>query len=207
MMMIQKTRKTIGGICAAALLLASSAHAAELNTYWAERKGSKVTVAGDSTVHAWTVEADLIGGTMKLDSSFPLDGKTADVKVTPVVNVTIPVRNLKSGKEKMDNVMLQAMKQDDPKNKFIKYTLTKMTPIKGKPMEYDTTGTLTVSGVTKPVSMPVKLEPLEGGKKVKVTGSVGMKMTDFKITPPVLLGLLTVEDDIKISFEWMTAKK
>ena len=55
--------------------------------------------------------------------------------------------------------------------------------------------------------MPVKLEPLEGGKKVKVTGSVGMKMTDFKITPPVLLGLLTVEDDIKVSFEWMTAKK
>ena len=145
MMMIQKTRKTIGGICAAALLLASSAHAAELDTYWAERKGSKVTVAGDSTVHAWTVEADLIGGTMKLDSSFPLDGKTADVKVTPVVNVTIPVRNLKSGKEKMDNVMLQAMKQDDPKNKFIKYDPDQNDAHgKGKPMEYDTTGTLTV---------------------------------------------------------------
>lgn len=207
MIMIQKTRKTIGELCAAALLLANAACAAELTTYWAESKGSKVVVAGDSTVHAWTVEADLIGGTMKLDSSFPLDGKTADAAITPVVKATIPVRNLRSGKEKMDNVMLQAMKQDDPKNKYIVYELTKMTPIKDKPMEYDTLGSLTVSGVKKTVSMPVKLEPLEGGAKVKVTGSVGMKMTDFKITPPVLLGLLTVEDDITITFEWMTSKK
>ena len=53
------------------------------------------------------------------------------------------------------------------------------------------------------------LQPLEGGKKVKVTGSIGLKMTDFKITPPkpkIALGLLTVDDDIKVSFEWMTAR-
>ena len=202
----QTIRKKIGGFCAI-LLLASALCAAEPTTYWAESKGSKVTVAGDSTIHEWTVEANLIGGTMKLDSSFPLDGKTSDVKVVPTVNVIIPVRSLKSDKEKMDNVMMQAMKQEDSKNKYIKYVLTTMTPKAGKPMEYDTTGKLTVSGVTKTISMPVKLQPMEGGKKVKVTGSVSMKMTDFKITPPVLLGLLSVADDIKVSFEWMTAQK
>ncbi|MFT4587592.1 MAG: polyisoprenoid-binding protein YceI [Candidatus Binatia bacterium] len=209
MITIQKSRNSLGALCAAALMLAGAAHAAESTTYWSERKGSKVTVAGDSSIHAWTVEADLIGGKMQLDASSVIDGKTADVKVTPTVKVTIPLRNLKSGKEGMDNVMMQAMKSTDPKNKFIIYELTKMTPRAGKPLEYDTFGQLTICGVKKTVAMPVKLQPLEGGKKVKVTGSIGLKMTDFKITPPkpkIALGLLTVDDDIKVSFEWMTAR-
>ncbi len=206
--MMKLTNTSLGGLCAALLLTTGAVQAAETVTYWAQIKGSKITVAGDSSLHAWTVEANLIGGTMKLSSDFPLDGKSSEVKVVPEVNVRIPVRNMKSGKEGMDNVMMQAMNQGQ--HKYITYKLTKLTPKAGKPMEYDSTGDLTVNGVTKSVSMPVKLEPLDGGKSVKVSGEIAMKMTDFKITPPrpkIALGLLTVDDNIKLTFEWMTTQK
>ena len=44
-----------------------------------------------------------------------------------------------------------------------------------------------------------------GENKLKTTGSVKLKMTDFSIQPPVLLGILSTGDEVKILFEWLTA--
>ncbi len=207
-MTTQKCRKPLGALAAALLFAAGTTHAADAVTYWAQSKGSKATVSGDSTMHAWKVEATLIGGTIKIPADFPLDGKSAEIKTLPEVNVRIPVRNMKSGKEKMDNVTMQAMNQ--PKHKYITYKLTKMTAKAGKPMEYDTQGDITINGVTKNVAMPVKMEPLEAGKQLKVTGEVSMKMSDFKVVAPKLtvLGVgLVVDDKIKVSLDWLTSQR
>ena len=207
-MTTQKKRQTLGALSAALLLVAGATQAAEPVTYWAQSKGSKITVAGDSTMHAWKIEATLIGGTIKIPADFPLDGKSTEIKTLPEVTARIPVRNMKSGKEKMDNVTMQAMNQ--AKHKYISYKLTKMTAKPGKPMEYDTQGDLTINGVTKNVAMPVKMEPLQGGKQLKVAGEVSMKMSDFKVVPPKLtiLGVgLVVDDKIKVSLDWLTSQR
>ena len=207
-MTTQKKRQTLGALSAALLLVAGATQAAEPVTYWAQSKGSKITVAGDSTMHAWKIEATLIGGTIKIPADFPLDGKSTEIKTLPEVTARIPVRNMKSGKEKMDNVTMQAMNQ--AKHKYISYKLTKMTAKPGKPMEYDTQGDLTINGVTKDVAMPVKMEPLQGGKQLKVAGEVSMKMSDFKVVPPKLtiLGVgLVVDDKIKVSLDWLTSQR
>jgi len=207
-MRIQKTKQTLGALAAVFLAHVGVARAADAIVYGAMPKGSKITVAGDSTMHAWKIETTLVGGKMTLSPDFPLDGKSTEIKTVPEVDVRIPVRNLKSGKEKMDNVTMQAMNQD--KHKYITYKLKNISAMAGKPMMYNTSGDLTVNGITKSIYMPVKIEPLNGGANVKVTGEANLKMSDFKVVPPKLaiLGVgLVVKDDVKLDLLWMTKKR
>jgi hypothetical protein len=57
--------------------------------------------------------------------------------------------------------------------------------------------------------MPVNVLPL-GEKKLKITGSITVKMTDFKIDPPaptILGGLVHTGDEVKLIFEWTVGPK
>ena len=57
---------------------------------------------------------------------------------------------------------------------------------------FDAKGDLAVAGVTNKISMPVNVTPM-ADKKLKITGTVTVKMTDFKIDPPapkIALGMI-----------------
>lgn len=202
-------------LAVAGFLFGSAATQAQGGIRYEAQPGSKVKIDGVSTIHDWTVEGQIIGGFMEWESNFPLDpaqGAVPDLKVTPKVEVTIPIRSLKSGKSLMDKVMAEHMKATEfPK---ITYTLKEMklrdgaTHKAGAPLQFDTKGELTVSGVTKAISMVVNIEKAEGGL-LKATGSIPSKMTDFKIEPPapkIALGAIKTADDVKLSFEWLTKK-
>ena len=76
------------------------------------------------------------------------------------------------------------------------------------PAEFDTTGDLTISGVKKSIQMPVTIERTDGGK-LKISGAIALKMTDFKIEPPapkIAMGLIKTGDDVKLTLEWVLAK-
>jgi len=210
-----KTNFTTIGFLAAAtvLLLAGRLPAQTFTRYQAEFAGSKVTIAGTSTIHDWTAEGQLIGGSLELDSAFPVDPaqKTAAPgKVNAKVSVTIPVRSLKcSSGPAMDTVMQNAMTME--KYPKIEYTLKELAlrdPTEaGKPMRFNSEGELTVCGVKKVIRMPVTIEPAGAGK-LKIVGTVPLKMTDFKIQPPapkLALGMIKTGDDVQISLTWMIA--
>jgi polyisoprenoid-binding protein YceI len=171
--------------------------------------GSKLKMDGTSTVHDWTVESSLIGGSLEWDAAF--DAAPKPGKVNAQVQSMILVRSLKSGKSAMDAVMQEAMNAE--KHPKIEYKLTELTLKEAPknptdPMNFDSKGELTVSGVTKPLTMPVTITRLEGGK-LKVTGSAAIKMTDHGIKPPapaIGLGLIKTGDEVKISFDWVTKK-
>ena len=191
------------------LLVASLAIAAEPMTKYEAKPGSKVTLDGTSSMHNWTVESAIIGGSMELgfDPANPKPGKMP-AKVT----ATIPVRSLKSkGKldpKRMEEVMQETMKmQVAPR---IEYQLTELvlkeapkTP--ADPLQFDSKGQLSMAGVTNEISMPIAMERLEGNK-LKTKGAITLKMTSFGMKPPVLLGMLSTGDDVKVSFEWVTQK-
>jgi polyisoprenoid-binding protein YceI len=168
--------------------------------------GSKVKIDGTSTVHDWTVEG-LIGGFMEADASFENDALKA-IKINKV-EVTIPVRQIKSGKSSMDQVMHDAMKRTEhPKIEYRLANLeSKKVPEKpGIPFQFEATGLLTVSGVTRTNHMQVNIEAMDK-RRLKVTGVTGVKMTDFGIKPPAPslgLGFIKTGDDVKISIEWIT---
>jgi polyisoprenoid-binding protein YceI len=112
----------------------------------------------------------------------------------------------------MDEVMWEHLKE--PQNKRIVYKLTELTlkeapKAKDAPYVCEAKGDLSVAGVTKPITMTVNILPL-AEKKLKVTGDIALKMTDFKVEPPspkIALGLIKTGDDIKLIFEWMLAQR
>lgn len=204
---------TLFTLAACGLLVSSLTAAQPVRYQSTPGASSTVRIDGTSTFHDWTVESKLIGGSMQLDATFPEKPEEA-IKLQPKVDVIIPIRSLKStsGKPEMDSVMYRTMKYEQhPK---ITYQLTEMTlkePAKepGGPMVFATKGELTIAGVKKSTPLNVTIQPM-AGDKLKVTGTTSLKMTDFGMQPPspkLALGLVKTGDDVKITFEWMTAKK
>ena len=74
-----------------ALCAALAAWAAD-SIQFESRPGSKIKLDGTSTVHDWTVESQIIKGTMEVPADFAKDPAAA-AKNTKV-EVTIPVRSL-----------------------------------------------------------------------------------------------------------------
>ena len=201
--------RALAGRLALLLLLALPLCAAETWVrYDALPGGSKAKLDGTSTIHDWTVESRLIAGYVEFESGFNLD-QPAPGKVNARCVVTIPVRQLKSDSTKMDTVMYEHIKQKD--HPRIEYRLTEMTLKEAPksadaPLVFDSTGELSVAGVTNKVQMTVSMTRM-GKDKLKFTGSTSVKMTTFGIQPPTLVGILSTGDDVKISFEWLAAKK
>ncbi len=188
------------------------------------RPGSKMRIEGTANmIHTrWFVEGGIIGGYVEAGANFPTEpGQTvAPGKVTATAEVFIPVRSLKSvedGKpysDSMDGIMYDKLKAAaDPKAR-ISYRVTELTlkeasRTKDGPYLFDAKGELAVAGVTNVVPLVVNVTPL-GDRRLKISGSTAVKMTDFKIQPPaptVLGGLLKTGDEVKLSFDWMVAQK
>jgi polyisoprenoid-binding protein YceI len=160
------------------------------------------------------VEGAIIKGSFEVEPEFMTDKTLKSVKslmtkeVNPKAELSIPVRSLKSGKQKMDEIMLEAMKSAEHKD--IVYKLKEMV-VKGDvaangAAKFDTKGELTVAGTTKPCEMEVALERVDD-TKVKFIGTHKLKMTDFGITPPSpqIPGMDRIKtgDDLVIKFEWL----
>lgn len=208
-----RTTRSVTTLFALGLWLAAGVihlTAAEAMVRYVAQPGSKVRIDGTSTLHDWSVEGRLIGGEIEFDPSFETDPTLKSAKHPPKLEATIPTRSLKSGKKAMDAVMHDAMKATNHPNIIyrLQSLVAKGAATPGGSVEFDTVGTLTVAGVTKTNSMVVKMDKLDGGK-IKFTGTTPLKMTDFGIQPPapsVALGLIKTGDEVKINFEWLTAK-
>lgn len=202
-----KTHRLLLAATLALLSLATRA-ADDWIRYIAQPAGSQVRVDGTSTIHDWSVESKLIGGYIEFDPAFNLD-HPAPGKVNARVAVLIPVRQLKSDKTAMDTIMYESMKEKD--HRRIDYRLTEMTLKEAPkspeaPLLLDTKGELVVAGITNVIQMPVTLTRLDKDR-LKFTGSTAVKMTSFGIQPPTKFGVFSTGDDVKLTFEWLTARK
>jgi hypothetical protein len=218
-----KTRTLIAGEVALLLLFSLATQGAEQSTKFTARPGGKMRMDGTANIiHThWAVESPIIGGFLDVGPNFPTEpGQAATPgKVEAKAESFVMVSSLRSveddGKyysDKMDEVMYQHMKAD--KFKRIDYRLTELvlkeTPkAKDAPYVFDAKGDLVIAGVTNAISMPVNILPLGGGK-LKITGSVALKMTSFQIEPVSLTvgGVgLKAGDEVKLSWVWNVAQR
>ncbi len=200
-------------LSASAVITLTAVVAADLTKLDAQMSGSRVTIDGTSTVHDWKVQGGIIGGSLELDSKFIAEPTKAQPgKVEARVQASIPVRSIKevNGRKSMDDIMHEAMKQKvQPR---VEYRLTELTlketpKSADGPFNFDSKGELAVAGVTNKVAFPVTMTRVDK-MKMKTTGATSVKMTSFGIKPPapkVALGLISTGDDVKITFEWITA--
>jgi len=219
--MNMKIRTVITGNIAFLLLATVSLPAAEQMTAYAAKSGSKMRIEGTSNIHDWQVENPFISGSLEVGPGFPTEPGQA-VTPGPVAakaEVFIPVRSLKSiekdGKpysDKMDEIMWEHLRE--PANKRIVYRLTELKlkeapKAKDAPYVFDAKGDLAVAGVTNKVVMAVSVLPL-ADKRLEITGSTTLKMTDFKVEPPapkIALGLIKTGDEVKLIFKWVLAQR
>jgi hypothetical protein len=188
-------------------------------TYRAVPGASSVRLQGTSTAHDWEMKGTLIGGSLEFPADVKLDPAQAglagatDGKVGVKVRALIPVASVKSEADHLPEVMERLMQESlkEPQNKLIAYNLTEMKLSgqheAGKPFQFDTTGTLAIAGMTNTVSFPVTIEKVEPDK-LKISGSVTLKMTDYGVTPPAPsfgLGLMRCGDKVTILLDWVVA--
>lgn len=214
---MKKFKPTVMGSVLLVLLALCSSAPGDVMKRFEAQPGSKVQIDGTSTIHDWTVQGQIIAGYLELDDKVQLDTAQAaptgweDGKANAKVEVTIPVRTLKSNNSVMTDVMHNAMKiQAHPQIKYVlkQMTLKPGTHAPGTPFVFAATGELTVAGVTRTNQMDVKIDRA-ANNRLKATGVTTVKMTDFGIAPPapkVALGAIKTGDDVKITFEWPVAQ-
>jgi len=172
--------------------------------YRAKFGSSKLTIYGDSTIHKWKVETKVLGGYLSLNA----DALAEPGAVAAKGKVIVPVRQLKSGKKRMDEVMHAAMNAKTHKD--INFTLTgiEVKSVKGGVSTCLGKGTFTINGQTKPATLDVQIK--SAGGLLTITGSTDVNMQDdYKIKPPspkLPTGQIVTKKMVKITFTWVVAQ-
>ena len=187
-----------------ALALLGLALPAQAEIYRAKFGSSKLTIFGDSTIHKWKVETKVIGGYLSVDAAALGEPGTVAAKG----KVIVPVRQLKSGKKRMDEVMHAAMNAKTHKN--IDFTLTgiEVKSVKDGLSTCLGKGVMKINGQSKPATLDVQIK--SAGGLLTITGSTDVNMQDdYKIKPPspkLPTGQLVTKKMVKITFTWVVAQ-
>ena len=155
---------------------------------------SKVVVFGTSNVHDWTVEAKAMSGT----ANYTVESNV--LKAIPKLNFSVEVEQLKSGKKGMDENTYKALKSKSFKT--IDYVLVKVNNITASGANYtiETSGDLTIAGVTKRVS--ITFTASLSGKKMILVGKHKIDMTTFNVEPPkALMGTIKTGKEVIVDFK------
>jgi len=211
-----KTCTLIGIIVALQSIAALSLRAADGMTTLSARSGSKMRIEGTSPVHDWQAESKLIGGSLEVGPNFPIvpGQEVKPGKIEVHGKAFISVRSLlsveKNGthyKDKMDEAMWEKLKLNEHPNIYYfpsEMSLKEAPKGKDAPYLFDSKGDVVVAGVTNSVSMPVNVLPM-ADNKIKISGVLPTKMSNFNIQPVFLLGTFKTGDDIKLLFDWVVA--
>ncbi len=149
---------------------------------------SKIEIDGTSNVHDWTEKVETINGTCNAQ----LNGTT--LVAISSLDLTMPVRSIKSGKGTMDKNTYNALNADKYPNIVFKL---KSASVSGTKVVL--TGTLTIAGKAQNIS--VNCSYATNGSALTIKGEHKMKMTQFGIDPPTaMLGAMTTGDDLTIRF-------
>jgi polyisoprenoid-binding protein YceI len=168
--------------------IASSTFSFAQKTFVLDAK-PQLKISGTSSLHDWDMVSETASGR--------LVGTVESSKLTAITSLVVemPAESIKSGKGGMDKNAYKALKTSQYKT--VKFDLKEAT--RNTDATWNFTGTFTISGVTKSVTLKIK-ETITGGQSV-FEGSYAFKLTDYKIPPPTaLMGTVKTGDDVKISF-------
>jgi YceI-like protein len=151
------------------------------------------TISGTSTVRAWSCPAQGVTKVTPGTSSPAVPGFPHGVQA---VVVRVPVKAIACEEPLMIEHLREALKEKTHPD--IVYEMTQYT-LNGADTA-QTTGTLTITGVTKPINLTLKLSPAPNG--LRGVGETTIDLTQFSVTPPVIFeGLLKVGKDVRIRFD------
>jgi hypothetical protein len=164
---------------------------------------AKVTIAGNSNVHAWTATSTSVSVTRVKLAPAATGPAFWDEVVKPggieFFEIAIPTASLKSDKDGMDKNMYKALKATE--HAEITFRLARLEPAAGA---VKAIGVLRIAGVEKEVALDLKVSRREATLVVK--GELALLMTDYGVKPPTaMLGMLKTDPKVTITFETVLA--
>jgi len=154
-------------------------------------KSFNMTLLGTTNVHDFKSKVTQAKGEAILN-----EGKELQSLV-----VEIPVRSIKSGEKLMDTKTYETFDVDKNPNITFKLTDVNSLHVDGNQVIVTLSGNLTMAGVTRKISLKSTGSSDKPGV-YEFVGSVALKMTDFKMSPPTaMLGLMKVADAITLKYD------
>lgn len=180
-------------ICAAAGTTLQAQSVYKLNG----SKDNVVKIAGKSNVHDWTMTAQ----NPVCDANFgAISGESGVPKNLTALNFSVKAKSLKSESESMNNRTYKAIKADAYPEIDFKLREATVVPLQKNKFAVNATGTLTIAGVSKVITLQVSGE-VRADNTILCTGQEKIKLTDYGIQPPsFMLGAMKVGNDLTISF-------
>jgi hypothetical protein len=170
--------------------------------------GSSLWFKGTSTMHDFECRTDSTVITMTRDEAAPAPRDAAALLSlmrslgVREVDAIVPVRTLKHEKDGLVKNMRKALKAEqypDIVFHLERYTLSDSGTV-ADTLAMNAQGTLTITGVTKPISIRLRAYPADGG--VRVEGRHALKMSEYGIKPPkMMLGTVKVGDSVTVGFK------
>lgn len=156
---------------------------------------SRIWIEGTSTVRSFTCKAPVF--------DIKLDGES-DVLATPKavhsLTVKVPSQKLDCGNATMNGHMQKAIKANEaPEISFKLSSYDLAAGGAGKTVKL--TGTLSIGGVERPVTLNATAVP-QGDGSVKVSGKQDVKLSDHGLkAPSLMMGTMKVGDVVKVGYE------
>ncbi len=163
---------------------------------------SKIWLVGDSSLHAFSSTANNVEFTATFDPAAPtgtLFEKLRNGKLK-TLDVSIPVKEMRSGKGGLDKNMQAALKAEQ--NTSIRFHLqnyeTSTDSNTAQGFVLNAVGDLEVAGVTKKISINANVTP--DGQGVHIDGTKDVLMTDHGVKPPRIL-MIKTENRVVVHFD------
>jgi polyisoprenoid-binding protein YceI len=166
--------------------LASSVFAQDATNVkvFADKKASSISYSMHHPLHSWTGVSNDVTSLILTD---------ADKSVIKQVAVNVKIASFDSQNANRDSHVIEA-------SEGLKYPTVSFSSssIQAQGDALLVKGTLTFHGVSQPVSFQATRK--KAGNKLEIFGEFTLKMTQFKIEPPSLMGMST-DDDFKMAFK------
>ena len=146
--------------------------------------------------------SDAIGTTSAIKGGIVVDA--AGRVIADQSRIVIDVTTLKSDQENRDR-MVQTRLLETGKFPTVEIKVTELRGLKipwpaTGALKFDLVGDLTIHGVTKPWTWQIEASPKDGGLAGRA--STALKFGDFGMPVPTSMRLLSVEDNLKLEFDF-----
>lgn len=160
-------------------------------------KDNLVKISGKSNVHDWTMNAE----NPVCEASFAAFSAEDNIpKSLTSLNFSVNAKSLKSESTSMNNRTYKAIKADAYPQITFKLREATVTPQQKNKFTVNATGTLTIAGVSKVISLQVNGE-VKSDNTIVCSGQEKIRLTDYGIQPPsFMLGAMKVGNDLSIAF-------
>ena len=161
---------------------------------------SRLWVAGTSTVRSFECRAGAFDASIESTAPGAAKAVAAGEKAVQTVTVTVPATALDCKNGTMNEHMLKALKAKEHGTIVFKlgsYDIARA----GAGVQGTLSGSLTLGGVTKPVTITATGNALPDGT-LQVTGMHELNMKDFGLKPPsLMMGTMKVNERVKVNFD------